>query len=246
MNELQTFRNEELGTIRAVTIEDEPWFVGKDVAEALGYTNSRKVLADHVDGEDKNTVTNRDGNKGNPNIVIINESGLYSLIFSSKLPSAKKFKRWVTNEVLPAIRKTGTYKGQKPQTDLETVMKCAELVANCTNENRQYVLKVLSVAIPGVDEPATPPTPKDKGLRGFYYPQRMHNLSGKSTGTEFDFQKLDEILKERRMSNGELGKKADLYPNNISRYRRGLTRPGTDARNALCDALELPHGYFDK
>lgn len=245
MNALQTFRNEELGSIRAVAIEDEPWFVGKDVATRLGYTNPSKALADHVDEEDKlnNESLLSLGQRGG---WLINESGLYSLIFSSQLPSAKKFKRWVTNEVLPAIRKTGTYKGQKPQTDLETVMKCAELVANCTDVNRQYVLKVLSVAIPGVDEPATPPTPRDKGLRGFYYPQRMHNLSGKSNGTEFDFQKLDKILKERRMSNGELGRKADLYPNNISRYRRGLARPGTDARNALCDALELPHGYFDK
>lgn len=244
MNELQTFRNEELGTIRAVTIEDEPWFVGKDVATRLGYTNPSKALADHVDEEDKlnNESLLSLGQRGG---WIINESGLYSLIFASQLPSAKKFKRWVTSEVLPAIRKSGTYKTQPQQVDLETVIKCAELVANCTDENRQYVLKVLSTAIPGIDEPAKPPTIKDKGLRGFYYPQRMNNLSGKSNGTEFDFQKLDGIMKERRISNGELGKKADLYPNNISRYRRGMTRPGTDARNAICDALELPQGYFD-
>lgn len=109
MSELQIFENKEFGKIRTVDIKGEPYFVGKDVADILGYSNTRKALKDHVDGEDKNTVTIRDGNKGNPNQVIINESGLYSLILSSKLPSAKKFKRWVTNEVLPSIRKHGMY-----------------------------------------------------------------------------------------------------------------------------------------
>lgn len=108
MNELQTF--DFNGTsIRMLDIGGEPYFVGKDVAEVLGYTNSRKAIGDHVDEEDKNTVTIRDGIQGNPNITVINESGLYSLILSSKLPAAKDFKRWVTSEVLPAIRKTGKY-----------------------------------------------------------------------------------------------------------------------------------------
>lgn len=108
-NCVQIFENAELGSVRTLCIDGEPWFVGKDVADVLGYTNSRKALADHVDDEDKNTVTFRDGTPGNPNQVIINESGLYSLIFSSKLESARRFKRWVTSEVLPAIRKTGNY-----------------------------------------------------------------------------------------------------------------------------------------
>ena len=90
-------------------IDNEPWFVGKDVATALGYSNVRDALAKHVDAEDKNTVAIRDGIQGNPNMTAINESGVYSLVFSSKLPTAKAFKRWVTHEVLPAIRKTGSY-----------------------------------------------------------------------------------------------------------------------------------------
>ena len=94
-------------------MKGSPYFVGKDVAEILGYSNPRDALAKHVDDEDKNTVAIRDGIQGNPNMTIINESGLYSLIFSSKLPTAKKFKRWVTSEVLPAIRKTGSYKSRK-------------------------------------------------------------------------------------------------------------------------------------
>ncbi|AYY65698.1 phage antirepressor [Staphylococcus hominis subsp. hominis] len=107
MNELQTFNFEEL-PVRTINIDGEPYFVGKDVADILGYSNSRKALLDHVDEEDK--LTSRIVTAGqNRNQTIINESGLYSLIFSSKLESAKRFKRWVTSEVLPAIRKHGIY-----------------------------------------------------------------------------------------------------------------------------------------
>lgn len=109
MNELTVFNNEEFGEIRTITIDGEPWFVGKDVAEVLGYSNPRDALSKHVDSDDKNTVAFRDGTSGNPQMTIINESGLYSLIISSKLPSAKAFKRWVTADILPAIRKTGGY-----------------------------------------------------------------------------------------------------------------------------------------
>lgn len=109
MTEMQVFTNSELGSVRTVAINDAPWFIGKDVAEVLGYKNSRDALAKHVDEEDKNTVAIHDGIQGNPNQVVVNESGVYSLIFSSKLPAAKKFKRWVTSEVLPAIRKYGVY-----------------------------------------------------------------------------------------------------------------------------------------
>ena len=95
--------------VRTVVRDGEPWFVGKDVADILGYKNQRDALAKHVDDEDKNSVAIRDGIQGNPNKVVINESGLYSLIVASKLPTAKDFKRWVTSEVLPTIRKHGAY-----------------------------------------------------------------------------------------------------------------------------------------
>ena len=96
--------------VRTLKINDEPYFVGKDVASILGYSNTRDALNKHVDSEDKNTVAIHDGiTRGNPNQVVINESGLYSLILSSKMPNAKKFKHWVTSEVLPAIRKHGAY-----------------------------------------------------------------------------------------------------------------------------------------
>lgn len=126
MNKLQIFNSEEFGDIRTVTIENEPWFVGKDVAEALGYGNSRDALAAHIDDEDKAIIQKSDfptveiPNRG---IVVINESGLYSLILSSKLPNAKRFKHWVTSEVLPTIRKTGSY--HKPLTTVEQIQVIA-------------------------------------------------------------------------------------------------------------------------
>lgn len=108
MNELTIFENPEFGAIRTVELDGEPWLVGKDVAEALGYTNPRKALIDHVDDEDKG-VTKCYTPGGDQDMTIINESGLYSLVLSSKLPTARKFRRWVTSEVLPSIRRTGGY-----------------------------------------------------------------------------------------------------------------------------------------
>lgn len=108
MNELQIF-NFEGKDIRTVIKDNQPWFVGKDVAEVLGYSNSRKALADHIDIEDKDDVTIRDAIGREQTATVINESGLYSLILKSQLPYAKRIKRWVTSEVLPSIRKYGAY-----------------------------------------------------------------------------------------------------------------------------------------
>ena len=109
MDNLQVFTKDEFGTIGTVQMNNETYFVGKDVAEALGYKNTRDALVAHVAEEDKNTVAISDGNRGNPNQTVINESGLYALIFGSKLESAKRFKHWVTSEILPSIRKHGIY-----------------------------------------------------------------------------------------------------------------------------------------
>jgi len=106
-NKITTFSNEEFGNVRTMMIDGDPWFVGKDVALALRYTNPQKAIRDHVDEEDR-TVNDSFTVHGTP-IMLINESGLYALIMSSKLPSAKIFKRWVTSEVLPTIRKHGMY-----------------------------------------------------------------------------------------------------------------------------------------
>lgn len=106
--DVQIFKNEELGAIRTVLIDNEPWFVGKDVANILEYQNGSRDINRHVDSEDRQKAMVFDGNQ-DKETILINESGLYSLILSSKLPTAKRFKRWVTSEVLPAIRKHGAY-----------------------------------------------------------------------------------------------------------------------------------------
>ena len=155
MNELTVFNNEEFGEIRTITIDGEPWFVGKDVAEILGYSNPRKAMIDHVDAEDKTDgVTIRDsiGRKQKP--ILINESGLYSLIISSKLPNAKAFKRWVTADILPAIRKTGGYMTDellaKCQKDPNVMFAFAEELLKLRDKTNELESK-LDVAQPKAD-----------------------------------------------------------------------------------------------
>lgn len=128
MNELQIFNHPDFGEVRTVTINDEPWFVGKDVAQVLGYSNPQKAIRDHVDDEDKRV--NESFTVNGTQAVLINESGLYSLILSSKLPGAKEFKRWVTTEVLPSIRKHGAY--MTPETLQAAIL------------NPDYLLKVVT------------------------------------------------------------------------------------------------------
>ncbi len=118
MNDLQIFSNPEFGQVRTVEINGTPWLVGKDVAIALGYKNPQRAIRDHVDTEDQG-VTKTVTPSGEQEMLIINESGLYSLILSSKMPKAKAFKRWVTSEVLPAIRKTGAYESFQAQQHIE-------------------------------------------------------------------------------------------------------------------------------
>ncbi|MCJ0933649.1 phage antirepressor [Mammaliicoccus lentus] len=132
MNELQIFSFDS-NEVRTVVVNEEPYFVGKDVAEVLGYTNTRDALNRHVDDEDKKNLTSRNTtleNLPNRGLTAVNESGLYSLIFSSKLDSAKRFKRWVTSEVLPVIRKHGIY--------------ATDSVIEQTMKNPDYIITVLT------------------------------------------------------------------------------------------------------
>ena len=128
MNELQIFNNEEFGEIRTITKDGEPWFVGKDITEKLGYQNGSRDIARHVD-EDDQIVIPIPGDTQNRNMLVINESGLYSLVISSKLPNAKKFKKWVTSEVLPSIRKNGGYIANQEQMTPEQIVANALIVA---------------------------------------------------------------------------------------------------------------------
>lgn len=156
MNELQTYSNAEFGSIRSIIIGDIPYFVGRDVASILGYANTRDALAKRVDDEDKlNGVAICDTNGRETKPVLINESGLYSLILTSKLPSAKEFKRWVTSSVLPMIRKTGVYAAGMELKNGDTVtptrllspddyLSAARLIATCKSERLNIVLALLS------------------------------------------------------------------------------------------------------
>lgn len=141
MNGIQIFQNAEFGSVRTADINGVPYFVGKDVAEILGYSNTRKALLDHVDEEDKTDgVTIRDSIGREQAPVLINESGLYSLILSSKLPNAKKFKRWVTSEVLPAIRKTGGYiPHDEEMSDAEIMAKAFQISQRTIEEQHRKI-----------------------------------------------------------------------------------------------------------
>ena len=149
MNELQVFSNPEFGAVRALTIDGEPWAVGKDVAVAMRYSNPQKAVRDHIDPEDR-TVNAAFTVNGTP-ATLINESGLYSLILSSKLPSAKRFKRWITAEVLPALRRTGRYEmpqaqpSELPSGDVTPgdYITAARIVASCQKGRLSSVLTLL-------------------------------------------------------------------------------------------------------
>ena len=156
--EIQIFKNEQFGEIRTMVDEKgEPWFVGKDVARRLGYINHRKALRDHVDEEDrKDGVTIRDSIGRDQEAAFINESGLYSLVLASKLPQAKAFKRWVTAEVLPQIRKTGGYIPLKDQegrelSDLE-IMCRAMMIMKKSIEQKEQLIADLQPKADYVDE----------------------------------------------------------------------------------------------
>ncbi|WP_203261159.1 phage antirepressor [Streptococcus uberis] len=140
MNEIFNFKGHE---VRTVTINNEPYFVGKDIAYILGYSNSRQALRSHVDEDDKG-VSNFDTLGGKQDLVIINESGLYSLILSSKLPQAKEFKRWVTSEVLPTIRKHGAY---LTDSKIEEVLLSPDTIINLATQLKEERQKVNSLQI---------------------------------------------------------------------------------------------------
>lgn len=139
MNDLKIFENKEFGEIRTVVKDGEPWFVGKDVAEILGHSNPQRALRDYIDDDDKG-VTKIVTPGGTQTMAIINESGLYSLILSSKLPNAKKFKKWVTSEVLPSIRKNGGYiVGQETMSDDELMARALQVAQNKIQERDRQI-----------------------------------------------------------------------------------------------------------
>lgn len=219
MNELQVFNNPEFGQIRTVTIENEPWFVGKDVAAALGYSNPRDAIQKHVDDEDKG-ASRIATPSGTQETTVINESGLYSLIMSSKLPTAKKFKRWVTSEVLPTLRKTGQYSlvpvpaAQRVLTT-DDYLKAATVVAACRNERLPYVLHYLTEG--GFEPPRISATPiADNSVKAV---------------------RLMREAKIKGLNNSQIGQITGLDRVQVSRYVNGQTLPRGNRATFLVEVL---------
>lgn len=192
MNDLQIFKNEEFGEIRTITIKEEPYFVGKDVADILGYQNGSRDVNRHVDEDDRiSDVMFFDGNQ-NRNMTIINESGLYSLILSSKLPTAKKFKKWVTSEVLPSIRKHGVYANEELLDNPDLLISVLQELKKereekqlllLENSSKDKLIKELQPKAYYVDmilqnKSITPITPfaKDYGMTGQDMNKLLHNF----------------------------------------------------------------------
>ena len=143
MNELQKFENIEFGAIRIIEINNEPWFVGKDVAAALGYERATKAIQDHISEEDKDEVPIRDSIGRMQKTPVINESGVYALIFGSKLPSAKKFKHWVTSKVLPSVRRHGMYAKEELISNPDLLIQVAQELKAEKEKNNQLHQKIV-------------------------------------------------------------------------------------------------------
>lgn len=207
MNEdLQVFTNPDFGDVRTLNINDQLWFVGRDVAAALGYRNPQDAIRTHVDDEDRTVSDSLTVNGTKP--TIINESGLYSLILSSKLPAAKRFKRWVTAEVLPALRKNGCYNivtapAATEQRALTTddYLKAAQIVASCRNERLPYVMHYLTQG-------------------GFETPRFADTESGVGDSARA-IQLIMDAKSGYGMNNAQIGRIVGLDRVQISRYANG-------------------------
>ena len=174
MNQLQIFKNEEFGEVRSLLINNEPCFVGKDVALILGYSNPQKAIRDHIDEDDKRTERIVHPQGGTQDTVIINESGLYSLILSSKLPTAKNIKRRVTNEVLPSIRKYGVYQVS------DAPMIALKLMFEATEQTNDRV-KVIDSRVTNLENTITVDSRKQYTLRKIASATAVRVLGGKDS-----------------------------------------------------------------
>ena len=225
MNELQIFKNPEFGQIRSLMIEGEPWFVGKDVASSLGYRVPNKAVREKIDSEDKG-VSEMDTPGGKQDLVIINESGLYSLILSSKLPNAKKFKRWVTSEVLPAIRKTGSYMAPAALPDrkltADDYLRAASIISTCKNERLPYVLDLL----------------KKSGIKISQIKTEQHKTSA---GIDVEGEAQRAIYTAKLVygiTYAEVGRKTGLNRQQIRRIYTGEYIPTLERAKLICDTIQ--------
>ena len=188
MNELQIFNNEEFGEIRTITKDGEPWFVGKDITEKLGYQNGSRDIARHVD-EDDQIVIRIPGDTQNRNMLAINESGLYSLVISSKLPNAKKFKKWVTSEVIPSIRKNGGYIANQEQMTPEQIVANALIVAQNIISQKDRQIEEMKPKAEFFDTVAD-----SKTAISMNEVAKVLNIKGYGRNNLFDFLRENKVL----------------------------------------------------
>ena len=246
MNDLTVFENKEFGQVRSTCIDGDPWFVGKDVAEALGYSNPQKAIRDHVDDEDR--TVNESFTVNGTMAVLINESGLYSLILSSKLPGAKKFKRWVTSEVLPALRNTGRYTMQRWRGNKQLSVDDNHITATFTiplgGEDRlSYARELLEQA--GVDasllhtKPEPPKPPVDALHQNICVGFWTVTDAAKYVGMPYRCA-MDFLLDKGFIRRGRRGTRSILLPTEMGEEQHFVTR----FRRMTCNAERA--GYREK
>ena len=252
MKELQNFNFNNL-PVRTVLIDDEPWFVAKDVADILGYSNSRKALSDHVDDEDKG-VTKSDTLGGNQNITIINESGLYSLILKSKKPEAKQFKRWVTSEVLPTIRKHGAYMTDEKAQDVlhgnglaDLLIQAGEQIKSLEFDKQQLQVELeevrekttyLDLILESPDDILTTQIAQDYGYSAVSFNRILHDLRIQ--------RKVNKqwVLYSKYMGKGYIGSRTSDFVDSKGIARTSITTTWKQkGRKFLYEVLKK-NGYF--
>lgn len=225
MNEIKIFNNPLFGEVRVFIVNNEPWFVGKDVALLLGYAKPENALSTHVDDEDKTiTLIQGTGSNYKSNTTIINESGMYSLVFGSRLKTAKEFKRWVTSDVLPSIRKTGGYLATTQEDTPELIMARALQVAQATINKHQQMLEQANERIALQDTQLKQQAPKVKYVDDVL--QSVNTYTSTQMSKELglrEAEQLHKILKEK----GVMFKQSGQWMLTAKYCEHGYTKPRT-------------------
>lgn len=225
MNEIKIFNNPLFGEVRVFIVNNEPWFVGKDVALLLGYAKPENALSTHVDDEDKTiTLIQGTGSNYKSNTTIINESGMYSLVFGSRLKTAKEFKRWVTSDVLPSIRKTGGYIAASQEDTPELIMARALQVAQATINKHQQMLEQANERIALQDTQLKQQAPKVKYVDDVL--QSVNTYTSTQMSKELglrEAEQLHKILKEK----GVMFKQSGQWMLTAKYCEHGYTKPRT-------------------
>lgn len=247
MNNLKVFENPAFGQVRTIDENGKVLFCLTDVAKALGYGNTRDAINRHCKGVVKRDTPTPSG------VQSMNfgpEGDVYRLIIHSKLPAAEEFEKWVFDEVLPSIRKTGVYSAPKryrPHTSVEEQLEAAEIMSGCMTENRPYVLCILSQSFPDLcdvqqeakSDVQADPTPATS------LPEKPKGTSSVGYARPFNADKLIEAIHQRNITPKEFAGLAGVHDSQLYSYLGKRKRPGYMVRKRMCNALNVPIDYFD-